>query len=199
MHVDSTSARSGAAAADASRDDDAAPGDVAAGTGIDAAATEEAQPAAASEHPLESMFPWLRLSSIAAPPAASPPPLPQLPPLPRAPWDAAPPEPSAQDARMAALEAQLAEQKAAMAAKDAAMAAQASALAAKDAAFAKLKAEADAAPKCSICLDATPCVVLLPCRHQPLCGAAECAAMLGSPPLCPLCREPVADTMHTFV
>ncbi len=97
---------------------------------------------------------------------------------------------------MAALEAQLAAQASAMAVKDAA---QAAALAAKDAALAKLKAEADAAPKCSICLDATPCVVLLPCRHQPLCAAPACAAMLGSPPLCPLCREPVADTMHTFV
>ncbi len=104
---------------------------------------------------------------------------------------------------MAALEAQLAAQAAAMAAQAAmqaaAMAAQAAALAAKDAALAKLKAEADAAPKCSICLDATPCVVLLPCRHQPLCAAPACAAMLGLPPLCPLCREPVADTMRTFV
>jgi hypothetical protein len=182
---------------------------------VAAATEEEAQPAAASEHPLESMFPWLRLSSNAAPPAASLP-LPQqlpplpLPPLPHAPLDAAPPAPSAQEARMAALEAQLAAQTAAMAvqaaamatqaaAQNAAMAAQAATLAAKDAALARLKAEADAAPKCSICLDATPCVVLLPCRHQPLCSAPACAAMLGVPPLCPLCREPVADTMHTFV
>jgi hypothetical protein len=128
------------------------------------------------------MFPWFRLSNNAAPPAAASP-LP--PPLPRATLDAAPPAQSAQDARTAALEAQLA--------------AQAAAMAAKDAAFAKLKAEADAAPKCSICLDATPCVVLLPCRHQPLCAAPACVAMLGVPPLCPLCREPVADTIHTFV
>jgi hypothetical protein len=184
-----------AEAAAASSDDDAAPEDAAAGSGMAAATTEEeeAQPAAASEHPMESMFPWLRMSANAAPPASPlpPPPLP-LPPLPRAPWDAAPPAPSAEQAQLAAMIAQLAEQKAAMAA-------QATALAAKDAAFAKLKAEADAAPKCSICLDATPCVVLLPCRHQPLCAAPACAAMLGVPPLCPLCREPVADTMHTFV
>jgi hypothetical protein len=189
-----------AAAAAASSDDDAAPDDAAVGSGMAAGATEEAQPAAASEHPLESMFPWLRLSSnAAAPPGASPPLPPPLPPLPRATLVTAPPAPSAHDAQLAAMVAQLAEQKAAMAAKDAAMAAQATAIAAKDAALAKLKAEADAAPKCSICLDATPCVVLLPCRHQPLCGAPACAAMLGSPPLCPLCREPVADTMHTFV
>ena len=79
------------------------------------------------------------------------------------------------------------------------MAAQADAMAAQVAAMAKLKAEADAAPKCSICLEATPCVVLLPCRHQPLCASPACAAFLGAPPLCPLCREPVADTMRTFV
>jgi hypothetical protein len=44
----------------------------------------------------------------------------------------------------------------------------------------------------AICLDAATCVVLLPCRHQPLCGSPECFAMLGAPPLCPLCRERVA-------
>jgi hypothetical protein len=191
----SGAATSGAAAADAaSSDDDAAPDDAAECSGMAAAATEEEaqQPEAASEHLMESMFPWLRMSSNAAQPAAGcltaaceqlPPPL----------------APSAQDAQLAAMVAQLAEQKAAMAAQASAMAAQAAAMAAKDAALAKLKAEADAAPKCSICLDATPCVVLLPCRHQPLCAAPECAAMLGVPPLCPLCREPVADTMRTFV
>jgi hypothetical protein len=103
------------------------------------------------------------------------------------------------DAAAAYLEARLAEQEVAMAAMAAQSAAQEAALAAKDATLAKLQAEADAAPKCSICLDATPCVVLLPCRHQPLCGAPACAAMLGEPPLCPLCREPVADSIHTFV
>jgi hypothetical protein len=41
-------------------------------------------------------------------------------------------------------------------------------------------------------------VVLLPCRHLPLCGSAACAAMLGTPPLCPLCRVPVNDTLAVF-
>ncbi len=65
--------------------------------------------------------------------------------------------------------------------------------------LAALKAEADAAPKCAICLDAVPCLVLLPCRHLPLCASPHCFSMLGAPPLCPLCRKPVADTMQTFV
>jgi hypothetical protein len=55
-----------------------------------------------------------------------------------------------------------------------------------------------ARPTCVICLDAPPCVVLLPCRHAPLCGSAVCAAMLGAPPLCPLCRAPVNDTLAIF-
>jgi hypothetical protein len=53
-------------------------------------------------------------------------------------------------------------------------------------------------PQCVICLDAQPCVLLLPCRHLPLCGSAACAAMLGAPPRCPLCRVAVADTMSVF-
>ena len=63
---------------------------------------------------------------------------------------------------------------------------------------ARLRAEADAS-KCPICLDAPKCTVLLPCRHLALCGAPACAAMLGAPPLCPLCREPVTDTLQLFV
>ena len=53
-------------------------------------------------------------------------------------------------------------------------------------------------PMCAICLDALPCVVLLPCRHVPLCAAPACAAMLGAPPLCPLCRVAVTDTMQVY-
>jgi hypothetical protein len=53
-------------------------------------------------------------------------------------------------------------------------------------------------PMCVICLDALPCVLLLPCRHMPLCGAPACAAMMGAPPLCPLCRVRVADTISVF-
>jgi hypothetical protein len=49
-----------------------------------------------------------------------------------------------------------------------------------------------------VCLDAQPCVVLLPCKHLALCGSAACAAMLGAPPLCPVCRALVADTMAIF-
>ncbi len=86
---------------------------------------------------------------------------------------------------LAALQAQLAQQSAALAEQSAALAA--------------LQAAADAAPKCAICLDAAPCLVLLPCRHQPLCGSPDCFAMLGAPPLCPLCRLRVADTLQTFV
>jgi hypothetical protein len=52
---------------------------------------------------------------------------------------------------------------------------------------------------CVICLDAPRCVGLLPCRHLTLCDSAACAAMLGAPPLCPTCRERVADTVRLFV
>ena len=52
---------------------------------------------------------------------------------------------------------------------------------------------------CVICLDAPSCTLLLPCRHMPLCGAADCAAALGQPRLCPLCRVAVADTIEVFI
>ena len=71
-------------------------------------------------------------------------------------------------------------------------------VAAKAAEVVRLRAEVEA-NKCPICLDAAKSTVLLPCRHLALCGAPACAAMLGAPPLCPLCREPVADTMQLFV
>jgi hypothetical protein len=52
----------------------------------------------------------------------------------------------------------------------------------------------------SICLDARRCVALLPCKHLALCAAPACAAMMGTaPPLCPLCRVAVADTLQLFV
>ena len=59
-------------------------------------------------------------------------------------------------------------------------------------------AAAPEAPRstCAICLDAQPCVVLLPCRHLPLCAAPACAAALRGP--CPICREAVADTLTVY-
>jgi hypothetical protein len=53
-------------------------------------------------------------------------------------------------------------------------------------------------PTCVICLDASPCVLLLPCRHLVICSAPACAAMMGAPPLCPLCRLRVADTLEVY-
>jgi hypothetical protein len=53
-------------------------------------------------------------------------------------------------------------------------------------------------PSCVICLDELPCLVLLPCKHIPVCASAACAAMMGTPPLCPMCRVPVADTLAVF-
>ena len=50
---------------------------------------------------------------------------------------------------------------------------------------------------CVICLDAQSCVVLLPCRHMPVCSDAACAAMMRG--LCPLCRVPVSDTLTVFL
>jgi hypothetical protein len=64
--------------------------------------------------------------------------------------------------------------------------------------LARVQDELDAS-KCVICLCAPRCVAMLPCRHLPLCASPECAAMMGSPPLCPLCRVRVADTMQLFV
>ena len=53
----------------------------------------------------------------------------------------------------------------------------------------------DEPPTCIICLDAPSSVVLMPCCHMPLCKAKDCAAMLGSPQRCPLCRAGVDSTM----
>lgn len=50
--------------------------------------------------------------------------------------------------------------------------------------------------ECVICLDAPPCVMLLPCKHLLLCAAPECRAALRG--RCPLCREEVADTLAAF-
>jgi hypothetical protein len=86
---------------------------------------------------------------------------------------------------------------------DASLAAQlaaqlASELAVAQAALAKAEAEVDAA-RCVICMDAPRCCVVLPCKHLALCASPACAAMLGAPPRCPLCRRGVTDTMQLFV
>ena len=70
---------------------------------------------------------------------------------------------------------------------------------APEAAAAAAKEEEEDASLCVICLDARRCVALMPCKHLALCAAPACAVMLGAPPLCPLCRVPVADTLQLFV
>jgi hypothetical protein len=67
------------------------------------------------------------------------------------------------------------------------------------AAAAAAKEEEEDATLCVICLDARRCVALLPCKHLALCASPACAVMLGTPPLCPLCRVTVADTLQLFV
>ena len=51
---------------------------------------------------------------------------------------------------------------------------------------------------CSICLDAPRSHVLLPCYHHCLCGSLECLRMLGTPPLCPICRSAVAHARQIY-
>ena len=51
---------------------------------------------------------------------------------------------------------------------------------------------------CSVCLDAPRSHVLLPCYHHCLCGSLECLRMLGTPPLCPICRSTVAETRQIY-
>ena len=63
------------------------------------------------------------------------------------------------------------------------------------AALAKLEEER----ACTVCLDAPRAIVLLPCWHLALCGAPACAAMLGAPPLCPMCRVPVERFQPVFM
>ena len=63
----------------------------------------------------------------------------------------------------------------------------------------RAQAKLEAEHSCVICLDAPRSVGLLPCRHLLLCDSAACATMLGAPPLCPTCREPVADIVRLFV
>ena len=48
---------------------------------------------------------------------------------------------------------------------------------------------------CSICLDRTIDSAFIPCGHQAAC--VECARRLEGP--CPICREPIADVLQTFL
>ena len=48
---------------------------------------------------------------------------------------------------------------------------------------------------CSICLDRTIDSAFIPCGHQAAC--VECARRLEGP--CPICREPIADLLQTFL
>ena len=51
---------------------------------------------------------------------------------------------------------------------------------------------------CTVCLDAPRSMLCLPCRHLSICGSAECLAMLGTPPRCPICRCAVAETRQIY-
>jgi hypothetical protein len=52
---------------------------------------------------------------------------------------------------------------------------------------------------CVVCLDGARATVLLPCWHLALCGSPGCVAMLGAPPLCPMCRVAVARFQPIFM
>jgi hypothetical protein len=172
-----------------------------------AAAAKEAS-AEASAEALSTRLLKLQLGASAADAAAATAPAAPAAPLPPLPvWLLAhrapqPPQPEAAHARVAALTAQLAESTAALATRTAALAAQEATNKAQATALAKMTAAKKAleeAATCVICLDAPRCTALLPCRHWLLCASPGCAAMLGAPPLCPVCRERVADTLQLFV
>jgi hypothetical protein len=56
----------------------------------------------------------------------------------------------------------------------------------------------EAGYQCVVCMDAKKSVCLLPCKHTCMCPA--CAArVMATSALCPVCREPVADSFETFL
>ena len=56
----------------------------------------------------------------------------------------------------------------------------------------------EAGLQCVVCMDAKKSVCLLPCKHTCMCPA--CASrVMGTSALCPVCREPVADSFETFL
>jgi hypothetical protein len=52
--------------------------------------------------------------------------------------------------------------------------------------------------QCVVCFDAPKEYAIVPCGHQCVCGA--CAEQLTKTrtPLCPVCREPIIQTMKVF-
>jgi len=56
-----------------------------------------------------------------------------------------------------------------------------------------LQGREEAASLCCVCLAATRCVLLLPCRHLALCSSRACKASLGEPRICPLCNGRVEE------
>jgi hypothetical protein len=138
-----------------------------------ASGARDAQPAGSGTNLMEELFPWMRLD---VPPqqhdAGMPVPV-APPPAPAAPATPAPLPPAAPPPTDAAFQAM-------------------------KAALAKAEEEVDAT-KCVVCLDAQRCTALLPCKHLLLCASPACAAMLGTPPRCPLCRAVVLDSMQLFV
>ena len=138
--------------------------------------SEQASPVM-QEH-LDALMPWLRLGNDSPPPPAPPPP-----PLAAEPAPAEPPtKPPAVAAGVAAKPAAPAPAKPAAPAPPVATKAPAARSAADE-----------EREMCVICLHERVCVALLPCRHFPMCAAPECAAMLGKPPQCPMCRLGVAE------
>ena len=51
--------------------------------------------------------------------------------------------------------------------------------------------------QCVVCMDAKKSVCLLPCKHMCMCTACTSKIMAASA-LCPVCREPVADSFEMF-
>ena len=50
---------------------------------------------------------------------------------------------------------------------------------------------------CSICMDKSIDSAFIPCGHQAAC--IDCARRLHGHGPCPVCREPIADVLHTFL
>ena len=178
----------------------------------DTPAAVAAPPTGDADAPLADLFPWMTVSDSASSSAAEldapaqaeasqPEPAPRVPSPPPSPL---PPLPSPSSMptvpfeRFEALCAELARAKnETVCAKDELARLKSELTRAKEELM-LAKDELDAS-KCVICLSAPRCLAVLPCRHLPLCAAADCAAAMGTPPRCPLCRVGVTGTMQLFV